>query len=221
MKKCLVLLLVFTLIFACTACGSIQSQTIVAGDAIEIGGYDWRVLDIQDNKALVLSEKVLLTRAYHPAGGEITWADSDIRAYLNENFYQETFTEEERLCIVESAVENTSNSQYGTGAGVDTVDKIFLLSAKEAEQYLPISEERIAENIETGEVVLWWLRTPGRGKEYAADVSANGSIDYHGILVVAAGDNESVNNQSTGKASGDYASSVDGGVRPAMWIEIS
>lgn len=205
------------LMLAPAACKGANSDPKV-GDVIQLGGYDWRVLDIHSGQALVLSEKVLSTQAYHPAGGEITWEESDMREYLNGVFYEETFTDEEKADIVETDIENKSNPQYGTGAGNNTTDKVFLLSIKEVEQYITDDDKRIAENIETGETVLWWLRTPGRGKEYAANVETTGYIDYHGILVVEAGDNE--NTGLKGTAGGDYASSVDGGVRPALWLNI-
>lgn len=215
MKKSIAFLLALMMVL--TACGS--KASVKAGDTVQLGGYDWRVLDVQEGKALLLSEKVLSRRAYHPAGGEITWEESDIRDYLNGAFYESTFSDEEKEQILESALENKSNSQYGTGGGNNTTDKVFLLSAKEVETYIPDSADRIAEDVETGESVLWWLRTPGRGKEYAANVGTTGYVDYHGILVVEAGNNE--NTGLTGAASGDYASSVDGGVRPALWLKLS
>lgn len=216
MKKSIALLLTVLLALALTACGGKNSMEV--GDTVQLGGYDWRVLDVQEGQALLLSEKVLLKRAYHPAGGEITWEESDMREYLNGAFYEETFSDEEKARIVEVELENKSNSQYGTGAGNNTMDKVFLLSAKETEQYITDSADRIAEDLETGEAVLWWLRTPGRGKEYAANVGTTGYIDYHGILVVEAGNNE---NTGLAGASGDYASSVDGGVRPALWLKLN
>jgi len=214
MKKSIALLLAVLMIMSLTACGG--KKTVEVGETVQLGGHDWQVLDVQDGKALLLSKKVLLTRAYHPSGGEITWENSDIREYLNGDFYEATFTDEEKARIVETNLENKSNSQYGTGAGNDTTDKVFLLSINEAEKYIPDSADRIAENIENDETVLWWLRTPGRGKEYAANVGTTGSIDFHGILVVEAGDND--NTGVPGSASGDYASSPDGGVRPALWL---
>ena len=93
----------------------------------------------------------------------------------------------------------------------------FCSASRRSRPISPRSADRIAQNAETGETLLWWLRTPGKGREYAADVSATGSIDQHGILVVDAGDNE---NTGLSGMAGDYASSVDGGVRPAMWISI-
>lgn len=209
MKKRVALFLLLLVLLAMTACGS----SVKTGDVVQLGGHDWRVLEVQDGKALVLSEKILTTRAYHPEGGEISWAESDIRAYLNGAFLNETFSDAEKDRILETNIENKSNSKYGTGAGDDTVDQVFLLSAKEVEGWLPEASDRIAQHEETGETLLWWLRTPGKGKDYAADITTTGVVDYHGLLVVQAGNNEGV-----AGTTGDYASNVEGGVRPAMWI---
>lgn len=209
----LALLTALSSLLSLTGCGN----SVKVGSTVELGGHEWRVLDVQDGKILILSDKILTTRAYHPSGGQISWEESDIRAYLNGEFYETTFSDEEKVRIIESAIENKSNTKYGTGAGNNTTDRVFLLSAKEVENYIPESADRIARHVETGEIILWWLRTPGKGKEYAVDVNTTGTVDYHGILVVQAGDNE---NTGLGGMAGDYASSVDGGVRPAMWITI-
>jgi serine/threonine protein kinase/alpha-tubulin suppressor-like RCC1 family protein len=110
------------------------------GDTIEFGGYDWRVLDIQDGKALILSELVLERRAYHETyeREDITWENSDIRHYLNGDFLR-SFSESDRARIAETRVVNNDNpwtsAHWGlldnTPGGNDTTDKIFLLSIDE------------------------------------------------------------------------------------------
>ncbi|MGM9608379.1 MAG: DUF6273 domain-containing protein [Oscillospiraceae bacterium] len=166
---------------------------------IQMGGYDWIVLDEQDGKMLVLSSKVLEARAYHSAGGAITWEDSEIRAYLNGEFYDKTFTDAEKAKIVETTVENKSNPQYGIPGGSDTTDKVFLLSLGEAEKYLGGGVELLRGiDISTGEVTWWHLRSPGEATDVNASVNAIGLIDYHGVS--------------------DGVKDPTGGVRPAMWI---
>ena len=74
------------------------------------------------------------------------WEDSEIRTWLNQEFYAEAFDETEQASIRETTLENPST--VGFAAHVDpsgdvqvresrpdTKDKIFLLSWKEAEQY--------------------------------------------------------------------------------------
>ena len=48
------------------------------GDKIEFSGYDWRVLDIKDNAALIITEDIVELRAYHNKPGDITWADCEL-----------------------------------------------------------------------------------------------------------------------------------------------
>ena len=72
-----------------SGCGSDDSKKF---DVIEFGGHNWIVLDVQDGKALLLSEDVLEERAYQPQGGDVTWESSDIRKYLNTEFFN-SFTQ--------------------------------------------------------------------------------------------------------------------------------
>lgn len=52
------------------------------GDRLSFGNYDWIVPDIQDNKALIITELIIEQRSYHDAYTEITWADCALRKYL-------------------------------------------------------------------------------------------------------------------------------------------
>ncbi len=166
---------------------------------IEMAGVEWYVLDEQDGKALVISKNVLESRAYHAPGGAITWEDSEIRSYLNGEFYETFFSAEEQAKIIETTIPNPSNSQYGIVGGNDTTDKVFLLSLNEAEKYMGSGVELLrGVDITTKEVTWWHLRSPGEATNVAASVNAIGLIDYHGVY--------------------DGVTDPTGGIRPAMWI---
>lgn len=106
----------------------------------------WRVLKINGNQALLLSDMALDDQKYHPGYEDVTWETSTIRSWLNgysatsnrsgtdynrKNFISSAFTSEEQSAIVDSSVVNTDNIQYGTTGGNDTTDKIFLLTESE------------------------------------------------------------------------------------------
>lgn len=166
---------------------------------MEMGGVEWYVLDEQDGRALVVSKYVLETRAYHGAGGAVTWEDSEIRSYLNGEFCGKMFSAEEQARILATTIQNTSNSQYGIAGGNDTTDKVFLLSLNEAEKYMGSGVELLRGiDISTGEVTWWHLRSPGEATDVNASVNAIGLIDYHGVF--------------------DGVKDPTGGIRPAMWI---
>jgi hypothetical protein len=50
----------------CPACGApIKPIPVPAGGKIRFGGYDWFMLDKQDGKILIITEKVIEKRPYH------------------------------------------------------------------------------------------------------------------------------------------------------------
>ena len=57
------------------------------GDKISFGSYEWRVLEVKNNTALIITEYIIEQRAYHNAYKDITWADCSLRKYLNNEFY--------------------------------------------------------------------------------------------------------------------------------------
>ena len=195
------------------------------GDVISFGRYDWRVLGVRDGAALIIADKIIEQRPYHNKYVKITWANCSLREYLNTGFY-ESFPEEERSRIVPEMNKNPDNPWFGTSGGVDTEDKIFILSLEElackyfgdssALLYNPRKNQRYwyerkdANNGKRGAVLLnsgagswYWIRTPGRFSVKAVYVFPDGNIGIHG------------NNIFKGNIADGFCA---GGVRPAMWI---
>jgi len=184
------------------------------GSTISFGSHDWRVLDIQDGKALLLSSKIVEKRAYHQSNKDITWAACDLRHYLNCEFY-DSFGEGKSR-IAEANIMTSNNPWFGTDGGAETNDKVFLLSIEEVVKYfgdsgqlknhpdgaLYIDDEynptRIATD-EHGKALWWWLRSPGISSNYVAYVGNDGNVDVYGLYNIA--------------WSG-------GGVLPALWLNL-
>ena len=181
---------------------------------IKFGGYDWRVLDIQNNQALLLSESILEKRLYNDKKTDITWENCTLRNYLNNDFYNK-LTDSDKGRIVKKTIPNKDNQWYGTSGGKDTPDHIFLLSLEEVVQYFGDSgqlknknpnnkyliddeynEKRIAKDT-SGAAAWWWLRSPGGNTRIAADVNEGGFVFMSGDGV-----------------------SASGGVRPALWLNL-
>lgn len=175
---------------------------------------EWIILEEKEDKLLVISKYVLDRHRY--GVGEVTWETSDVREWLNTEFINEAFTEEEQERILFTELENPDNADYGTDGGNPTVDRIFFLSADEEEKFFPTVKEKQAyltnyavsrigslqddqeEKLANGEKFLssYMLRTMGRDNTYVACVGSDGYIFLMG--------NEAV-----------YARNM---VRPAMWI---
>ena len=191
------------------------------GNIIEFGSYyqddlsrktpiKWRILDIKDGKAFLISELLLDAQPYNKERKEITWENSSIRHWLNNEFINEAFNSQEKSRISLTLLDNCDNPEYGTNAGNDTKDKVFLLSLDDVYKYLP-NENQLAIKVTTyakkrgayykkndGNGV-WWLRSPGNRQDHAAVVLSSGIVYY--------GDGYTVRNN-------------DIAVRPALFINL-
>ena len=150
----------------------------------------WRVLRREEGRALALCEQLVAVLPFHPEQEEVTWESCAIRRWLHTVFLPLSFTEEERSRIIPSRVETRGASQFGTSGGAPTEDRLFLLSAEEAETLLASDASRALG-------CWWWLRSPGFDNSFAAKVTPDGAVSRIGSFVDA----------------DDY------GVRPAMWIK--
>jgi hypothetical protein len=181
---------------------------------IQFGGYQWRMLDVQGDKALLLTEDNIEKRSYNTQRTDVTWENCTLRRYLNSELYGK-FSSQEQARILPITNTNTNNQWFSTRGGSDTTDKIFLLSIEEVVRYFgdsgqlknrnlggkywisdEFNKERVANYGNTA--WWWWLRSPGNYGRYAASVSAGGYLLVHG----------------------DYVSVVEGGVRPALWLNL-
>ena len=174
------------------------------GETIEFGNYpqdkdgtekpiEWIVMKNEGNQVLLLSKYVLDAKSYNEEWEDVTWETSDIRQWLNNEFYTAAFNKSEKAKIQTSLIKNEDNSEHGTSGGNDTEDKVFLLSEKEAETLFSNDDERIAKATEYAEksgvyvneekAACWWLRSPGRISRIAAEVDYHGWVDRFGINV--------------------------------------
>lgn len=197
------------------------------GDKIIFGEYEWRVLDMQNDTALIITEYIIDHRAYHDAYKNITWADCSLRKYLNGEFYDK-FTATDKSRIIPVLNKNLDNQWYGTNGGEDTQDNIFLLSLEEVCKYFGDSlsklqnrgkkqrywYERKDENNSNRIAIIqgkkgswwWWLRSPGRDNLKAVYIfGTDGSIGIHGNNILKAN---------------IIDSKCTGGVRPALWLKL-
>ncbi len=211
--------------------GDIYGDLVSAGtgNTVKFGHYEqdnnkddgkeeieWVVLDktVSDQgvEALLLSKYALDCVPYSREDGDVTWAYSYMREWLNEKFVNKAFNDQERSLIAEDDVSVDSNPVYPTMSGDPVQDQVFLLSTMEAEKYFSSNSAR--ECRPTGYAVargaytardgdekgncIWWLRTPGDSDSNVARVYVDGEVHYQGI----------------------YANDNDDSVRPAVRIRI-
>jgi len=213
-----------------TSSATLVPANVSVGDTLRLGevrfdayhggifsdNIEWRVLALENDRVLVISENVIEVRPYHHEYTSITWEKSDLRRWLNGAFF-DGLPVNARTQIGEVSNQNPDN--WGTLGGNSTQDRVFLLSISEAEQYFYSDKNRQArlslsdatmgffaekygmtlkvfEEIQSG--YWWWrLRSPGSyGSEFAASVNHSGSV--YGV--------------------GGIVDLDSGGVRPSFWL---
>ena len=176
----------------------------------------WIVLDIQDNKALLFSLYGLDVREFNHYHKFEPWEKCDLRAWLNEEFMESAYNENDEKNIVNTLLLNADNPNTGTECGNDTWDKVFCLSLDEVNKYLFDEEgnpksflkaQPTAYAETNGEIYYdymdeycdYWLRTMGDSILSAMVVTSSGEVYEEGLLT----ENSGVT------------------FRPAMWLDIS
>ena len=193
-------------------------MTIAIGQTVIFGSYEqdgdkengkeaieWIVLDIQDGRALVISKNALDGQPFHTDYEDVTWETCALRQWLNEDFFNAAFSEDEKAMIPTVTVP----SDYYN----ETQDQIFLLSVEEATEYFGSNFERACKATQyaqiqgvytsitsaAGDCCRWILRSTGSSQKRVALVASDGSISK----------------------SGNYVNYAYAAIRPAFWIDLN
>lgn len=166
---------------------------------------EWLVLDVQDGKALVISKYALEVQQYNTDHMDVTWETCSLRQWLNNDFINSAFSDDEKTMIPTVMVLVDKNSTYNTNQGNTTEDKIFLLSVTEAKKYFDSNYTRQCEPTDylvakwygSSDYCSWWLRSLGCYYNIVGYVDNDGEVDECGTSV---GGHEAV--------------------RPALWIDL-
>lgn len=215
------------------------------GDIVQVGTYEqdgdtetedpiyWDVLDKDADSILLISHDVIGYQRFSDSYNCVVWEDSQIRTWLNEEFYTDAFDKETQARIKESVLKNPSIAGYVIGADEsiwesrgDTTDRIFLLSWKEMEKYyghkLPKAEALLCKPSKAvlqryEEIEQQRIREKVPFAESAPDVT-------EGISWMLRSTGKSQNQISIIRGDGYYSQCMADyyqGVRPAMWIYVS
>ena len=203
-----------------------ELDSISKGDHFTFGNYpqgengeeepiEWRVLAVDGDKALVISEKLLDCVEYNEEYTNVTWETCTLRSWMNHDFLYAAFSNGEQAKIATVTNQNPDNPEYGTEGGNATQDKIFALSIDEVYQCFSNDDNCMAAptgytkkrgawtndnySLPSGEKTgWWWLRSPGSYSDGAAYVSIDGGVHRYG----------------------DDVNLDRSGVRPAFWLNL-
>ena len=180
----------------------------------------WRILSESGDTALILCDSIIANKAFEDDSNN--YKESDIRAWLNEQFYNTAFDDLQKDLIQTVTVDN---SVYSTGydlnpyACENTNDKVFLLSYREvtnsAYGFSSDEESDTARHMQTSDYSRatgvwmstnseyygnssWWLRSP-----YCSSSSRARAVYGDGDVLYS-----------------DYVDGMDNGVVPALQIHL-
>lgn len=197
--------------------GTLYAEAKV-GETIKYGKYEqdndltnglediaWIVLKKENGRLMLTTEYALEAMAFDTSGNpDVTWETSTLRNWLNDDFMNIAFTEDEKAKILLTDVVPDDKKTN------ETKDKIFLLTCTEADDLFDSDEERAcyasayalakgAAKNETNGHSWYWLRSKG-------DIDGNMAICY-----------------TIGQVewSGHSAAKSDNVVRPTMWLDLS
>jgi hypothetical protein len=159
---------------------------------VAIDGYSWRVLDKDEDKALLLTEYVIgkgpldLKEMVYNQGYSFNWKECLLRAELNSLEWK-----------IQYLPTLSAGDWIGSADSGDIGKELFILSAEECKKYMSNRNAKEARDL-FGARAWWWLRSPGGTQDSAADVAFDGSVYGYG---------------------GDVGPG-HGGVRPAFWLNL-
>ncbi|MGN1020957.1 MAG: DUF6273 domain-containing protein [Aristaeellaceae bacterium] len=186
------------------------------GAGNEVQPIAWQVLEVRDDRALLLSRYVLDAQPFYTEAGITRWIDATVRQWLQETFTPAAFTRQEQKLIWHPAPKADPNEDFldwlrGEEERID--DPVFVLSQGEVLQYFPSenglfctgasaamtpwAEANFPDVYQVDGKACWWLRNTFNQMPFAFIVSPVDSIG---------------------------ASMIDPhncqGVRPALWVRL-
>lgn len=199
-----------------------NSKTIVSGNTyyFKVEPIKWRILKENGSELTLICDMMLDAKRYDDNSNN--YKDSEIRAWLNDEFYNKAFNSIQRAMVlsvtVDNSVESTSETENQYACD-NTQDKIYLFSAYELLKYYDgfttdtydnrkrtVTDYARASGVRVnnsgqGE---WWLRSPISVESYSVKY-----VDASGVLWSAPSNFISMVNQNKN------------GIVPAMQIQLS
>ncbi|MCR5662317.1 MAG: DUF6273 domain-containing protein [bacterium] len=178
---------------------SFKFSQCAKGDIVYFGRYpqsesspepiQWIVVSNDGDTSTLLSLVCLDSMPFHDKFESVTWENSLIRKWLNTDFIDRAFNENEKKCLAPCRQPNVGNPVTGIPGGGATLDPVFLLSVQEVDSLLEPTWNKAEttafveqKGIEFLDNIYccYWLRTPGNNLYNAAAVLPQGQIDYNG-----------------------------------------
>ncbi len=188
----------------------LELKNAQVGDVVRLGVngeyyINWIVADKYGDEALLISAESIADGSIHTKREFVSWANCELRTWLNNDFYDTVFSDEDKSWIITTTVSPAYVGDYDTdpAGGVSVEDKVFILSVEEYQNCE--SKNGIKLNINAQE---FWTRSNHSFKSIGYNPD---DTFFHGIWR---------------NGDGTYSETVCGatgtnGICPALWIDLS
>lgn len=199
MKKglCAILMLITLCVFTAAQ----ADVNVYPGSTLSFGHYEqdgnrsngpemieWEVISCDDEAIIMISKYGLDCVPYHQYEGDVIWSDCTLRYWLNSVFLNTAFTQAEQEVMYTVVLDNPDNDKFGTYAGAETEDKVFIPSAIDVDWYNSFSMQAkptryaVQNGVHANSkgMCWWWLRTPGKNHERVTHVTYEGKVYQEG-----------------------------------------
>ncbi len=178
----------------------------------------WWVLKDDEEQLTLLADKILDCRQYNKSMAAITWDSSDLRTWMNDEFYNTCFNKAEQEYVLDHVTASPYNYCHLYYAGEDCTDKISLMPAfdlangtyyfkthnDEADKLL-----RIAVGTEYARSQGLLVDENGGGRWWTC---TSATLDNMAVVVITENGNVLM------ESGGEYVNKSDVGVRPLITI---
>jgi len=201
-----------------------NEATVVNGEVyyFKVEPIKWRILTEESGKAFILCDSVITSMSWDETSN--SYPGSDIRAWLNDQFYNTAFTELQQGVINITTVDNSAESTLISSPfdQENTNDKVFLLSLDEAtnSEYGLGTDNDMVRQMKPSDYALavstsidqngysrWWTRS-----RYYGDVNNCHEL----VSTIAPSGNWSYSDFNKYRVYDTYI-----GIVPAMWITLN
>ncbi len=193
---------------------------------------EWILLDRDGDRALLLSRYVLDSHIFHTESSHVYWETSLLRKWMNTEFLQAAFSEEEQQAILTTEVDNSGEQSlraYKLTGGKNTQDKVYCLSYAEVRNFFPDDGTRLYEDdeyYEAGDETLFVPYASTAPTAYAMQQDVyHFQADNSFWWLRSPGKEQNLALYVNGydQIEEDYVSGSDRhfGIRPVLWLDLN
>ena len=141
-------------------------EAYAEGREVCFGGLKWTVLQqTSPSHALLICNETIADAPFNESATAVSWENSTLRRWLNEEFLNNQFTASEIKAIMKNFLRPEKSNFSSIDPGRPTQDAIFCIGAREYTKRLPKDIGK-----------YYWLRSPGKTATEFSAVTPQGRI---------------------------------------------